>query len=77
MSEPVVAATIPLNKQKVSAAAPAPAGPVATAIYEFTVPGPVKVGGVLAYQGARLRLTTNQAASLNAAQPGTVRFLGV
>ena len=65
---------------KPKVATPAPAAtvtPAATAIYEFTVPGPVKVGGVLAYQGARLRLTTDNAAALNAAQPGTVRFLGV
>ncbi len=62
---------------KPKATTPATPAPVATAVYEFTVPGPIKVGGVLAYQGARLRLTTDHAAALNAAQPGAVRFLGV
>jgi hypothetical protein len=47
------------------------------AVYEVLVNGPTKVGGVLAYQGARLNLTKAQAEALNAAQPGTVKFLGI
>lgn len=54
-----------------------PPAPAATACYELTVKGPVKVGGVLAYQGARLRMTKEQADTLNAQMPGAVRFIGI
>lgn len=37
----------------------------------------VKIGAVIAYRGARVNLTKTQAEALNAAQPGTVRFLGI
>lgn len=47
------------------------------AFYEVLVDGPTKVGGVLAYKTARLSLTKAQADTINAAQPGTVQFLGV
>lgn len=45
--------------------------------YEVLVDGPIKVGGVLAYRTAQVKLTKTQADQLNAAQPGTVKFLGV
>jgi hypothetical protein len=62
---------------KPPAATPASAPPASPALYEVTVPGPIKVGAVIASQGARLRLTPQQADALNTAQPGTVRFLGI
>lgn len=54
-----------------------PPAPAPRLIYELTVPGPVKVGGVLAYQGARLNLTAEAAAALNSAMPGALRLLGI
>lgn len=48
----------------------------ATALYEVLVPS-VKIGGVIAYRTARVRLTKEQAAALNSNHPETVRFLGI
>jgi hypothetical protein len=45
--------------------------------YEVLVDGPIKVGGVLAYRTAQVKLTKTQADQLNAEQAGTVKFLGV
>lgn len=48
----------------------------ALGIYEVLVPT-VKIGGVIAYKGARVNLTQEQADALNKAQTNTVRFLGI
>lgn len=64
------------NTTAANAAAPA-ADPPALLKYEVTCDGPLKVGGVLAYRSARLNLTREQADAINAAQPGSVRFLGI
>jgi hypothetical protein len=45
-------------------------------LYEVLVPS-VKIGAVIAYRTAQVRLTTAEAEALNAAQPETVRFLGL
>lgn len=50
--------------------------PAALARYEVMVPT-VTLGSILAYCGARVNLTPAHAAALNAAQPGTVKFLGI
>lgn len=63
--------TTPKNDKPKKPAAETPA------IYEMTAPGPLKVGGVLAYRGARLTLTASQAETVNRHQPGALRFLGV
>lgn len=47
-----------------------------TAIYEVLADC-LKIGGVLAYRTARVNLTKEQAEALNAAQPGSVKFLGI
>ena len=46
------------------------------AIYEVLVKS-VKIGGVIAFRTARVNLTKEQADALNAAQPDTVKFIGV
>jgi hypothetical protein len=46
-------------------------------VYEVLATGPIKIGGVLAYKTAQVRLTTAQADALNAAQPGSVQFIGI
>lgn len=46
------------------------------AVYEVLV-SEVKIGGVIAYRTARVNLTKDQAEALNAAQPDTVRFVGI
>jgi hypothetical protein len=48
----------------------------ALARYQVAVPT-VILRGVIAYCGARVNLTPTHAAALNAAQPGTVSFLGI
>lgn len=48
----------------------------ALAIYEVLCES-VKIGGVVAYRTARVNLTQEQATALNAAQAGTVKFLGI
>jgi hypothetical protein len=45
--------------------------------YEVTAEGPIKIGGVLAYRTAQVKLTKAQADALNAELPGSVKFLGV
>ena len=47
------------------------------AVYEVLVDGPLKIGGVLAYKTARVNLTKEQADTINANEPGALRFLGV
>ncbi len=46
------------------------------AVYEVLA-NEVKIGGVIAYRTARVNLTKEQADALNAAQPDTVRFIGI
>lgn len=46
------------------------------AVYEVLV-NEVKLGGVIAYRSARVNLTKEQADALNAAQPNTVKFIGI
>jgi hypothetical protein len=63
-----------------AAAEAAPSTPEAApvlGVYEVLVPGPIKIGGVLAYKTAQVNLTKAQADALNAAQPGTVKFIGI
>jgi hypothetical protein len=55
---------------------PETAAPEALARYMVAVPT-VLLGSVIAYCGARVNLTPSHAAALNAAQPGTVDFLGI
>lgn len=64
------------NTTAANAATPQ-ADPPALLKYEVTCDGPLKVGGVLAWRGARLNLTQAQADAINAAQPASVRFLGI
>lgn len=45
-------------------------------VYEVLVKS-VKIGGVIAYQTARVNLTKEQADALNAAQADTVKLLGI
>lgn len=54
----------------------APVKPAETAIYEVTCHS-VEIGELLCYRTHRLRLTKEQAAALNDAQPETVRFVGI
>jgi hypothetical protein len=61
-----------MKKETTSTETTAPA----LAIYEVLCES-VKIGGVIAYRTARVHLTQEQAAALNAAQAGTVRFLGI
>lgn len=63
-------------KANASTVSAAPAAP-STAVYEVTVDGPLKVGGVITARGARLNLTAEQAEALNKAVPGAVKLLGV
>jgi hypothetical protein len=65
------AATLPS-----AAPAPAPAPEPSPVWYEVLVPS-VKIGGAICYRTARVRLTKAAAEALNAAQPNTVRFLGI
>lgn len=37
----------------------------------------LKIGGVIAYRTARVKLTKAQADALNSAQPDSVKFLGI
>jgi hypothetical protein len=64
-----------MNKQNTTTATPEEK-PETTAIYEVLA-ATVKIGGVIAYRTARVNLTKTQADALNAAQPDTVRFLGI
>lgn len=54
-----------------------PPAPAPAAVYEVTIDGPIKVGGVIASRGARLYLTPDRAAALLAAIPGCIRPLGI
>ena len=51
--------------------------PAATAVYEVAVNGPIKIGGVIAWRGARLYLTEAQASSINSIYPNAVTLIGV
>lgn len=55
--------------------APAPA----LCCYEVTMPGkaPLKIGGALCYNTARVKLTKEQADALVANLPGCLKFLGI
>lgn len=64
------------DKTEANAAPPAEKPAEKLAIYEVLFPS-VKIGAVIAYRTARVNLTKTQADALNAAQPGTVRFLGI
>ncbi len=55
---------------------PPSAAPPQLAIYEVRAKS-VKIGGVIAYEHARVMLTQAQAEALNAAQADTVKFLGI
>jgi hypothetical protein len=71
-----------MAKKITDSAAPdaAPATPESApvlGVYEVLAPGPIKIGGVLAYQTAQVRLTSAQAEALNAAQADTVKFIGI
>jgi len=57
----------------VSAASPAPAALVK---YEVLADS-VNVPGAIAYRTARVNLTPAQADAINAAQPGSLKFLGL
>lgn len=59
----------------IPAAPPAAAAPVAM-LYEVTCAGPLKIGGVLAWRTARLPVYPATAEAINAAQPGSLMFLG-
>ncbi len=61
-----------MKKETIETTTTAPA----LAIYEVLCES-VKIGGVIAYRTARVNLTQEQVDALNAAQPGTVRFLGI
>lgn len=45
-------------------------------VYEVLVKS-VKIGGVIAYRTARVNITKEQADALNAAQPDTVKLIGI
>jgi hypothetical protein len=60
-------------------AAPAAAPAPVTAVYELTTAqyGPITVGRVCALMGARLNLTTDQAAKLNDLYPNAFQLKGI
>jgi hypothetical protein len=64
------------NKAPQTTADDAPVKPADTAIYEVTCHS-VEIGELLCYRTHRLRLTKEQSAALNDAQPETVRFVGI
>ncbi len=69
-------------KEKIESAASAPAAPSPPPLpccYEVVMPGsePLKIGGMLCYNTARVTLSKERADALLAARPGCLNFLGV
>jgi hypothetical protein len=69
-----MAKSTPPTEKAAPAAAEAP-GPIL--VFQLLAKGPIKVGGVIAYQGARLNLTQAKADTVNAAFPGALKLIGV
>lgn len=67
------------NPETDGGASDAPETPTPPAIncYVLTVAGPIKIGGVQAYRGARLLLTKDKADAVNEQMPGALQWIGV